>query len=60
MPDAVKRVMRCGLPNGRELIEIETAAGVVMTVYVSATGRSVRAFRRRGAAASTVELKEAK
>lgn len=64
MPDAIERVTRSRLiGDRREWVEIITAVGIVVTVYVSPGGRNVRVFRRRKFASgneSTVELKEAK
>lgn len=42
----VRRVLRCDLPHGRELIEVETRTGSVLTVYVSRTGAAIRVFKR--------------
>jgi len=35
------------MPHGSEVVDITTAAGIVITVYVSARGRSARVFKRK-------------
>lgn len=58
MPDGVVKVIRHGMPQGNEMVEIVTAANITINVYVSATGRSVRVYKRRPGKRSTI-LREA-